>query len=179
MKAGGLRNRKWIFSVLRQVTGILLLSFIAGILINWIRPDSLPLVGIWSPEVRLALDSGTGMNISLEYARTICKENKALFLDARSPEHYAQGHIRCALNLPWQAFDEYIDRVLDKIPDDAWIVTYCDGEHCSLSEDLAKDLLSMGYEKVGVLLNGWTRWLEAGLPTEQGEGPTFTRSLGA
>jgi len=27
---------------------------------------------------------------------------------------------------------------------------------------------SLGYEKVNVLLNGWTRWMEAGLPVEKG-----------
>jgi rhodanese-related sulfurtransferase len=108
------------------------------------------------------------MVISLEEAKALCSDKKAIFIDARSPEDYAQGHIRCALNVPWQAFDEYVDRVWDKIPDNAWIVTYCDGEHCSLSEDLAKELSSMGYKKVKVLLNGWTRWLEAGLPVERG-----------
>ena len=38
----------------------------------------------------------------------------------------------------------------------------------SLSEYLAKELLSIGYKKVQVLLNGWTRWQEAGLPVEKG-----------
>lgn len=32
----------------------------------------------------------------------------------------------------------------------------------SLSEYLAKELVSMGYKKVQVLLNGWTRWQAAG-----------------
>jgi 3-mercaptopyruvate sulfurtransferase SseA len=48
-------------------------------------------------------------------------------------------------------------------------VTYCDGETCSLSEDLAKELMAMGYKQVKVLLNGWTRWNEAGLPVEKGD----------
>jgi rhodanese-related sulfurtransferase len=104
--------------------------------------------------------------ISLEEAKTLCSDKGAVFLDARSPEDYAHGHIRCAQNIPWQSFDEYLDRVFNMIPDDAWIVTYCDCETCSLSEDLAKELVSMGYEKVKVLLNGWTRWFEAGFPIE-------------
>jgi rhodanese-related sulfurtransferase len=79
------------------------------------------------------------------------------------------------LNLPWQSFEQYIERVWRELPDDAWIVTYCDGEDCSLSEDLAKELMAMGYEKVKVLLNGWTRWLEAGLPTEVGKSAGIQR----
>lgn len=134
------------------------------------------MVADWSQDVRATAVSGESMVISLEEAKTLCMDKHAIFIDARSPELYAGGHIRCALNLPFQAFDEYIDRVWDKIPDDAWIVTYCDGEHCSLSEELAKQLASMGYEKVKVLLNGWTRWVEAGLPVEQGhEGLSSSR----
>lgn len=170
MKARELPNRKWAFSVFRQVISLILISLILGVLVNWIRSDSLPLLGDWSPETRLTLDSGASMMISLEDAKELCTSNTVIFLDARSPEHYKKGHIRCALNIPWQSLDEYLDRVLDEIPDDAWIVTYCDGEDCSLSEDLAKELLSMGYEKVRVLLNGWTRWVQAGLPTEDGQG---------
>jgi rhodanese-related sulfurtransferase len=109
------------------------------------------------------------MVVSLDEAGSLCLEKQAIFLDARSPRDYAMGHIRGAQNIPWQSFDQYIDRVFDRIPEDARIVTYCDGEHCSLSEDLAKELVSMGYKKVQVLLNGWTRWQEAGLPVEKGE----------
>lgn len=168
MKAGELRNGKLIFSVLRQVAVIILLSLCLGILVNHSRPNRLPLVADWSLEARLTADSRKSMVLSLEEAWALCSDKKALFLDARSPEDYALGHIRCALNLPWEAFDEYINRLWDKIPDDAWIVTYCDGEHCSLSEDLAKELCSIGYEKVRVLPNGLKRWVEAGLPAEQG-----------
>ena len=168
MKANQLRNKERIFSALRQVTVIVLISLILGILVNQARPGRLPLVAPWSPETRLTAGSGESMIISLEEAVVLFSDNKAIFIDARSRQLYDRGHIRSAKNIPWQSFDEYIDRVWDTIPEDAWIVTYCDGEHCSLSEDLAKELLSMGYENVRILLNGWTRWSEAGLPVEKG-----------
>ena len=154
--------------MLRQVAVIILLSLALGLFMNQVRSDSLPLVADWSPEARLTANSGESLIISLEEAKALCSDKDAVFLDARSPEDYARGHIRCAQNIPWQSFDEYIDRVFETIPDNVWIMTYCDGETCSLSEDLAKELLSMGYENVKVLLNGWTRWLEAGLPVEKG-----------
>ena len=157
-----------IFYVLRQATAIILLSFALGLLMNQVRFDSLPLVADWTPEARLTTDTGNSMVVSLDEARNLCLDKKAIFLDARSPEDYVRGHIQCALNIPWESFDEYIDRVFETIPDNAWIVTYCDGEHCLLSENLAKELLSMSYENVKVLLNGWSRWLEAGLPVERG-----------
>lgn len=152
---------------IRQSVAIILLAAAAGLLMNQFRSDTLPLVADWSPESKLTADSGESMVISLEEAKALCSDKEAVFLDARSPEDYARGHIRCAQNIPWQSFDAYIDRVWDIIPEDSWIVSYCDGEHCSLSEALAKELVSMGYEKVKVLLNGWTRWSEAGFPIEE------------
>jgi len=169
MKVNQLRNKELIFSVLRQVTVIILLSFALGLLMNQARSNTLPLVAAWSPETRLTADSRENMVVSLDEARNLCLDKKAIFLDARSSEEYARGHIRCAQNIPWQSFDEFIDRVFETIPDNAWIVTYCDGEHCSLSEDLAKELLSMGYERVKVLPNGWTRWRETGFPTQKAQ----------
>ncbi len=162
------RNKGKTWRAIRQSGLILLLAAVAGLLINQARSNTLPLVADWVPEARLTTDTGNSMVVSLDEAGSLCLDKQAVFLDARSPRDYARGHIRCAQNIPWQSFDEYIDRIFDKIPEDARIVTYCDGEHCSLSEDLAKELVSMGYKKVQVLLNGWTRWLEAGLPVEKG-----------
>ena len=154
---------------------IFILAAVVGLLMNEARSGTLPMVGAWSPEARLTTESGESLVISLEEARELCSKKEAVFLDARSTQDYAHGHIRCALNIPWQSFEEHIERVWGEIPEDAWIVTYCDGEDCSLSEDLAKELIAMGYEKVKVLVNGWTRWLEAGLPTEVGKNDGIQR----
>jgi rhodanese-related sulfurtransferase len=167
VKAAGKRNRIG-FRMFWETTAMVLLAIGLGLVVNQFRPGRLTLVQDWSAEARLTLDSAKSMVIPLGEARKLCEEDNAIFLDARSPELYDQGHIRCALNVSWQGFEEYIDRVFETIPEDTRIVTYCDGEHCSLSEDLAKELVAMGYKDVNVLLNGWTRWVEAGLPVERG-----------
>jgi rhodanese-related sulfurtransferase len=61
--------------------------------------------------------------------------------------------------------------VLAKIPPDVTIITYCDGEDCDLSMNLARALFFRGYENIRVLVNGWTRWKGAGLPVSLGDGP--------
>lgn len=139
-----------------------------GLMVNVVRPGGLTLVGDWSPEARLTTDSGESMGISLEEAERVFASGTAVFLDARPEGLYREGRIRGARNLPWQSFEAHLDKVIAEIPPDTLIVTYCDGEECALSEDLARELLFMGYERVRVLINGWTRWTEAGLPTEQG-----------
>jgi len=152
-----------------QSGAMVLLACVIGLLVNESRSDRLPLVAGCSPEVRLTTDAGDSMLVSIEEAEHLCLDKKAVFLDARSPEEYARGHISCAENVPWQGFEAYMDRVWGVIPEDAWIVTYCDGETCSLSEDLARELIAMGYKQVKVLFNGWTRWKEAGLPVKKGD----------
>ena len=163
------RLRKNIWWAAWQSGAMVVLAIFIGLLVNEGRSDGLALVADWSPEVRLTTDEGDSMIVSLDEAERLCLDKKAVFLDARPPEEYARGHISCAKNVPWQGFEAYMDRVWGVIPEDAWIVTYCDGETCSLSEDLAKELIAMGYKQVKVLLNGWTRWTEAGLPVKKGD----------
>lgn len=157
-----------IWALVRQSVLIVLLAAAAGLLMNKARADRLPLVVERSQEELLTTDTGNSMVVSLSEARRLCLDKEAVFLDARPPEDFALGHIRCAQNVPLESFDQYFGCVMDKIPDDARIVTYCDGETCHLSEDLAEELVFMGYKNVKVLLNGWTRWREAGFPVETG-----------
>jgi rhodanese-related sulfurtransferase len=165
MRKGRIGGKIW--RAAWQSGAIVVLACVIGVLANESRSDKLTLVTDRPHEARLTTDAGNSMAISLDEARRLCLNEGAVFLDARSPEDYAQGHIRCAQNIPWQSFDAYMDRVWGVIPEDAWIVAYCDGETCSLSEDLAKELIAMGYQKVKVLPNGYTRWVEAGFPTDR------------
>jgi rhodanese-related sulfurtransferase len=59
--------------------------------------------------------------------------------------------------------------LIDRLNDAPMIITYCDGEHCDLSVELALYLKKMAFENVRVLVNGWTVWKQAGLPTESGD----------
>ena len=48
------------------------------------------------------------------------------------------------------------------------LLVITDGESCDLSHELALFFKEMGFENVRVLVNGWTVWQQAGLPTETG-----------
>jgi rhodanese-related sulfurtransferase len=150
---------------------IVLVAIAVGLLVNQVRPGRLALVGDWSPKAQLTTDSGINLEIPLEDAQALYFARMALFLDARSLELYAEGHIQRALNLPWDEFEKHFPQVMDGVPDDTTIVTYCDGETCALSKDLAFALLQKGYFNVRVLVNGWTLWQESGLPVATGADP--------
>ena len=150
---------------------IIVLAAVAALAVNHYRPDGLPLVADWSAEAWLAKDSGESFVIPLEEARDLFSGGQAVFLDARSPEFYELGHIAGARNLPWEKFAEHYPQVVADIPKDAALITYCDGEGCQLSEELALALLTEGYADVRVLVNGWSRWTGAGLPVSAGALP--------
>lgn len=154
------------FLLLRQSIVILCLAFGLSLSVNQLRSDRLALVADWSPEAQLALDSGESLIISFDEAQGHFFAGDAVFVDARSPELYDQGHIEGARNLPWEHFEQYYEGSLADLPPDALIIAYCDGEGCSLSKELALALFDKGHRNVRVLVNGWGLWTERGLPVE-------------
>jgi rhodanese-related sulfurtransferase len=150
---------------------IVLVAIAVGLLVNQVRPGRLPLVADWSPKAQLTADSGINLEIPLEDAQALYFNRMALFLDARPLEQYSEGHIQRAVNLPWDEFEKHFPQVMDGVPDDTTIVTYCDGETCALSKDLAFALLQKGYFNARVLVNGWTLWQQSGLPVVTGAEP--------
>jgi rhodanese-related sulfurtransferase len=92
-------------------------------------------------------------------------------LDARPAADYAAGHIAHALSLPAEKFDTRYEQIAPMLAPDASIVCYCDGMECDLSHELAELLRERGYTNVHILVNGWTVWSKAGLPTRRGTEP--------
>jgi len=152
-----------------QAAALLVLSVLLSLGANQLRPDGLALVQDWSAQARLASPTGESMVVDLDQAAAFHRSGQAVFVDARPVSLYAEGHIAGALNVPWQQVNDHIDGFLEKVPDAATIViTYCDGEACELSEDLAVMLQDLGYTNVKVLINGWSLWLSKDLPVETG-----------
>jgi rhodanese-related sulfurtransferase len=160
-------QRPW-HEVIWQGGAILVLASLIALSVNQLRPGRLPLVADWSPKTQLTTDTGINLEIPLEEVEALFFARMALFLDARPPDQYAAGHIQGALSLPWDAFAETFPRVMASVPRETTIVTYCDGETCGLSKDLAFALLQEGYFNVRVLVNGWTLWQQNNMPVETG-----------
>jgi len=151
-----------------QIPALLILSAVAALGVNALRSDRLPLVGDFSMAARMTTATGERMDITLEEAEKLYFTHAAVFIDARSAEEYAQGHIRDARSLPWQDVDLNFMAVTADLELTTPIVTYCDGETCELSHDLALFLRDAGFTDTRVLVNGLTVWQQAGLPVESG-----------
>ena len=162
-------SMKWK-QALWQVPAIILAAGILAFSANALRTDSLPLIGDWSIDARMTTVTGERLDISLREAEKLFRDQSVVFLDARSADDYRRGHIQGARSLPWQDVDQFFMEVTRDLESETPIITYCDGETCNLSHDLALFLKDAGFLNVRVLVNGWTVWRESRFPMEPSEG---------
>lgn len=93
--------------------------------------------------------------------------SRALFLDVRDPDEWAEGHIPGATHLPRTYFESRVESV---VPDrEREIVVYCAAG--SRSAFATKTLLELGYGNVVNLAGGYAEWKRSGFET------TLPRSL--
>jgi rhodanese-related sulfurtransferase len=158
-----------IKQALWQICVILILAVIFGLVSNTVRKQHLPLIGDWSTEGRLTTDTGDTFAIPFSEAVTAFDQKTAVFIDARGDDLFKQGHIKGAKNLPWHDVDDYFMALAKDLKPTDRIITYCDGETCNLSHDLALFLIDLGFLNTKVLVNGWTLWIDNNLPVEKEE----------
>jgi len=160
-------RRHIVLLSLAQSFGILVLSVAAALGVNALRSDRLS--WMYQPPVAETMVTAAGdtLTVSLEEAHRQFLSRTAVFIDARRLEDYQEGHIKGALNLPWQEAENRFFDVMADVAPDRMVITYCDGEACSLSRDLALFLRDAGFEHARVLVNGWGLWRDKGLPIEK------------
>ena len=74
-----------------------------------------------SKEVWAQANSDGAARIKPEEVRELLKKNKAVLVDVRGAAVYKAGHVKGALNIP---FNEIRERVKE-LPRDKMIITYC------------------------------------------------------
>lgn len=142
------------------------LSVALGLGVNALRPDGLPLAGAAPSAVALPGETG---EIALKDAALLSFSGRAVFLDARTAAEYADGHIQGAKSVPVDDFELVFPRIEKDLAGKEAVISYCDGERCPLSGELAEKLAARGVKNVFVLKNGWTLWSAEGLPTGKGQ----------
>jgi rhodanese-related sulfurtransferase len=158
---------RW-WSIIKGAGGIIALASLLGILINvTFLIDVLKGEKTFNPEKRIndVIDRSGATSISLPQAKQAFDDNSALFVDSRSEEDYAAGHIPGAVNVPWEEFGANEAEYLIHIPSDVPIITYCGGS-CESSAELAEALIGLDYREVHIFVNGWPSWVEASFPIE-------------
>lgn len=177
----------------RQLILIILLAIVLGALNN-LRPKThIPWIQKWvsqekmqavesnveegfldqaAVEMLLVENQGQGpTDIFFQKAKSIYDHGKDLtvWIDARTPDLYEEGHIPGAHLLDFYNQMEYLAEVEAIIAEKQPIalVVYCKGADCPDSHFLAESLFTMGYDNLFVYKGGWAEWYdEKGLPIE-------------
>ncbi len=104
--------------------------------------------------------------IGIDELRRLYDENAVVIIDARAPGAFEEGHIPGAVNIPYDQLPDYLETLQSEVFTDDAVICYCWGPDCDFSDQLATELLIMGYENVKVFTGGWDEWTAAGHPTE-------------
>ena len=87
-----------------------------------------------------------------------------MLIDVRSPELYAKGHVRGAINIP---HGKIIGSRMAQYPQETLFVVYCAGPHCNGAHRGALRLARLG-RPVKLMIGGVTGWLDDGYTLEAG-----------
>ena len=87
------------------------------------------------------------------------KRGEAQILDVRPEDEFAMGHVRGAINIPFEKLARRL-RALDR---DTEIIAYCRGPYCVLSFEAVALLRKKGFKALR-LEDGWPEWQAEGLP---------------
>lgn len=156
------RNQK-IITGMEQALYILILGLLLGITYNQFGPNGLS----WSQAGQAAPVVRDSMEITLEEARALHGKGMAVFVDARDPGSFRNGHITGALNINSESLSSNFPLLRSLSNSGKIIITYCDGLECPLGRELARSLRQQGLNNVRVLARGLSFWAQARYPVDR------------
>jgi len=156
---------------------LIFVAFVAsltfGALTNVLRRDPLPVV-YENPAMRMlrAISPVSGPALPdpemLEFKTVLqrWKASAAVFVDARDPAFFEEGHIPQSINLPRDSILQA--KTIGKLKDKARpVIVYCSEEGCDDGRIVAKGLLALGRSNVSLYAGGWEEWSASGSPVEK------------
>ena len=100
--------------------------------------------------------------IKLDFAYKLFNDG-IKFIDSRSPEEFAEGHVKGAVNIPFYGSENYLD-VINRLNKNEIIVTYCSSADCDISILSGDELFEMGFKRVYVFIGGYDEWTKNNYP---------------
>jgi len=139
------------------------ISLCIALTMNAFRENGLALLHT-SQSASVAQPAVLGLPISPPEAFRLFQSNTALFLDARAPQSFQDGHIPGSFNVMPGTSVNVQDRL--KAAPGRVLIVYCDGPECDLAERLARELTGAGFKGVRIMGDGWMAWQGSGYPVE-------------
>ena len=88
---------------------------------------------------------------------------RVIISDARPFSDYLTEHISGSIAVPFYE----VENAAEFLPKDTWIITYCGCPH-AISGQAAESFKELGFDKVGVLDEGFYHWKDMGYGTSKG-----------
>ena len=157
-------------SVLAQALGLIAVALLGTVGLGLARGVPAPT----PPEAAVAACQAPGdaasddiLFISPENARDLVQDPGVAFVDCRSQDEFAAGHVSGSLHVePATAAPAPLVQALAGA---STVITYCDAaQQCERSLRVASMLRQAGVRDVRVLEGGMPGWLERGFPAESG-----------
>lgn len=172
--AGPSAGQSSLAGVLAGALGLLIASAALALAVNHFSRRGIPLLPKAGrgdqAEAKLPLPPGVrAMTREQAYAAFVGRS--ALFLDGRTPEEYAEGHIPGALNLPADEFESHFLDISEQVEAAPALITYCLSLECGEGVEIAERLREIVSQPIYVYERGWEAWKEAGYPGGKGEQP--------
>jgi len=105
--------------------------------------------------------------ITLEQARSLWEEGKALFIDPRPLFSYAEGHIPGAFQCSPGEIEWRMEEIRREV-EGKEVVICCEDAICSQGKEIVEFLKKEGIKGVRLFKGGFEEWREAGYPEERG-----------
>ena len=160
-------------SIAKELLVLIGIGVFTAFTVNFLSPRGIAFFGDWDTSLGVITAKPKNDVVvhkleiqSTRMAKEIFDSGKAVFVDGRARKIYENGHIKGAVSLPIDQFEELIDDFLGKYTESEMIVTYCFGRECDDSHELAQLLIDEGYSNVRVFVDGYPGWVEEGNPIE-------------
>lgn len=96
------------------------------------------------------------------------REQGAVFVDARPPGSFADGHVAGAVHLPWRGEAPDAEEIVERLRAAPVVVVYDAEGSCFQARHLASVLAGRGIADVRVMLGGFPEWQSRGKPSQSG-----------
>ena len=172
-------------SHIKEAAGIFLIAAAIGLIVNLFHPNNIQIT-VKRPSLQFAPDTvlaqdlpgvsitqdGVGQTnqqqqvhepllITTAQVIQLQSSGQAIIIDARTEQEFFNAHIPGAENIPSKHVSEYKAK-LDSLPQEKWLVCYCDGDPCDQAGLLASELVAAGYPLVAVYFDGLNGWKKSG-----------------
>lgn len=154
---------------LKRIGILLLVGAVAAGVANGLHPRKIPWMQDWSRHVEAKAAKQNIKVIPLSIALEKFKASNTAFIDARSTVEFSNGHIRGAVSIPFQSFEEHFSELIELMDSNQELIFYCTHRECDDALLLATEVQALGCSNLVLYVDGFELWEKHGGAVEAGK----------